>query len=849
MEDELSQRLSAASLGSKENTPQPNSRRNKHSKQATTSASRVSESDNLAPLTSHKAIDTIRKVLTETQIEDSLQRYVIEHVEDWYIRKSDGFSDGHPYKLMKAVVNTITRGLLVNKDWISPKVMQSTRIFTPNFHCNACETSFAVSEEASEGDQTESSYDATEDANNSEYVPSGAASREPSRSSRAGDSDETENDSDSDDPTNRAVSIHSSEVEDLQADYFNGAQQDEASNQQEPQDRGVEHEEVGKEEALDDHFVKGTIYAAKAFRSDLVKVGFSAEKPEDRIHAIDKCGVPIEKQFIWWNVPCAFRAEQIIHKVLDQWRFARPDCCCGSTNIEWFARPFGDILVIVQLVATWMEEHPYDAATGHLTDDWIRTMDLWVDGRTYASFHDWMEWFVNGHDISEYSVQVREQLSESQRFSYGEPEIIEAITVSQPQSQAYVDEQGRDDVQLPAEARSTASLVSVVALDLPAFTAAQATTVVTSPCDETVKTHFEDVHGVVQDTQFDDAGTPVSAEFLQHQSPQPAKNGHETQARAPEIMRATGIKKTTISLASNVRDSGFSLYNFMSPTADAEMVQEGWSFAESFYPIKQSVIPREVSRAPSRKATTDEIHDGIQRRHDAMSVVKNGGHTTDTFSTLVARILNARCGSLSNSEAPKDHAVHPERAPSQPDHNSEREVQSPPAEDRNPAENKSVSENVPAEKPLVEKSLPDKTLFDKPLFDKPLFGKPLFDKPLFDKTLFDKPLSHTTTPTPEIRRAPAQRFVFGADKKAPEFNFVFPRPSVTSLSSIEQQDAGEPRLDSATSPVASPEGVAKCADRRKKIRVRLPSSSCYERNGVIARDEDERSADTPRKSS
>lgn len=142
----------------------------------------------------------------------------------------------------------------------------------------------------------------------------------------------------------------------------------------------------------------GTVYVAKELGTCFIKLGFSAEKDEQRlVQMMAKCKVDF--QMPYYRSPsfeCAHRAEQIIHKLIHEWAYDTLDCKCGTKHHEWYKRDPEFVVTKFWLVYNWLVQQPYDMETGNLKPKWERALRSWHRSQNAVAPPGWDEFFLNG---------------------------------------------------------------------------------------------------------------------------------------------------------------------------------------------------------------------------------------------------------------------------------------------------------------------------------------------------------------------------------------------------------------------------------------------------------------------
>ena len=124
--------------------------------------------------------------------------------------------------------------------------------------------------------------------------------------------------------------------------------------------------------------ILGIVYVAKEMQSDFVKAGYSTDWDGTSFMDITtRCGVLVEKSYRTRPFYGAYRAVQLLHRVLYQWAHHRHDCRCGKKSCEWYKKNFGDVITLVNLVQSWMAQEPYNRKSGKLREKWKEASRLW----------------------------------------------------------------------------------------------------------------------------------------------------------------------------------------------------------------------------------------------------------------------------------------------------------------------------------------------------------------------------------------------------------------------------------------------------------------------------------------
>jgi hypothetical protein len=142
----------------------------------------------------------------------------------------------------------------------------------------------------------------------------------------------------------------------------------------------------------------GLVYVAKQKGTRFTKVGYSQHKDASRIGRISAtCDLEFEKIY---QIPVlrygAYRAEQILHKVLHQWAYDILNCKCRKEHREWYDKSFDSIITLANLVYTWMRQKPYSTQNWKLKPDWDKALDVWISSQDTRTPMAWSEFFLMG---------------------------------------------------------------------------------------------------------------------------------------------------------------------------------------------------------------------------------------------------------------------------------------------------------------------------------------------------------------------------------------------------------------------------------------------------------------------
>jgi hypothetical protein len=121
----------------------------------------------------------------------------------------------------------------------------------------------------------------------------------------------------------------------------------------------------------------GVVYVAKQVGTDFCKVGFTGRDAKNRLNAIDICAIDREASYCTPPANCAYRADQIVHKLLYFSCHHRLHCPCKHENREWYQHNYGEIIHQVQIVYSWLQREPYDMDTGNLKEVWLNALVQW----------------------------------------------------------------------------------------------------------------------------------------------------------------------------------------------------------------------------------------------------------------------------------------------------------------------------------------------------------------------------------------------------------------------------------------------------------------------------------------
>ena len=142
----------------------------------------------------------------------------------------------------------------------------------------------------------------------------------------------------------------------------------------------------------------GLVYVAKQKGTRFTKVGYSSHEDASRTDQISgTCGLEFEKIYQIPMLPYgAFRAEQILHKVLRQWGYDILNCKCLKEHREWYDKSFDFIITLANLVHTWMRQEPYSTQNWELKPDWNNALNVWISSQDTRTPMAWSEFFLMG---------------------------------------------------------------------------------------------------------------------------------------------------------------------------------------------------------------------------------------------------------------------------------------------------------------------------------------------------------------------------------------------------------------------------------------------------------------------
>jgi len=155
------------------------------------------------------------------------------------------------------------------------------------------------------------------------------------------------------------------------------------------------------EQDLDDTDLElGLVYVAEETDTPMTKVGFSIYKDARGLReTTNKCKVNFGKKYQTPQFYFAHRAEQIIHNCLRQSAYERLNCECGKNNCEWYRLAFIKVVMVTNIVHTWMAREPYNKADGKLKSKWEEALNTWVKSQDTPTPLTWPEFFLTGPSL------------------------------------------------------------------------------------------------------------------------------------------------------------------------------------------------------------------------------------------------------------------------------------------------------------------------------------------------------------------------------------------------------------------------------------------------------------------
>ena len=159
--------------------------------------------------------------------------------------------------------------------------------------------------------------------------------------------------------------------------------------------------------------LEGFIYVAEQNGGNYCKVGYAKKNAARRIKAIGKCEIVTSNSYQIGSFVGAYRAEQLIHKLLSHRRRFRYDCPCGCKNREWYEIDFEQVKLQVLIVFCWFRASPYgrfpqpegdakaekDAKPKELEKVWQDALKRWESTQEGPKPLKWDAFFINGPNM------------------------------------------------------------------------------------------------------------------------------------------------------------------------------------------------------------------------------------------------------------------------------------------------------------------------------------------------------------------------------------------------------------------------------------------------------------------
>jgi hypothetical protein len=156
--------------------------------------------------------------------------------------------------------------------------------------------------------------------------------------------------------------------------------------------------------------LEGFIYITEQSGANFCKVGYAKKDAARRIKAIGKCDIVTSNSYQIGSFVGAYRAEQLIHKLLSHRRRFRYDCPCGCKNREWYEIDFEQVKLQVLIVFSWFRANPYgkfpqpegdakaedDAKPKELEKVWQDALKRWESTQEGPKPLEWDAFFING---------------------------------------------------------------------------------------------------------------------------------------------------------------------------------------------------------------------------------------------------------------------------------------------------------------------------------------------------------------------------------------------------------------------------------------------------------------------
>jgi hypothetical protein len=134
---------------------------------------------------------------------------------------------------------------------------------------------------------------------------------------------------------------------------------------------------------------QGSIYVSRHINSPgFVKCGFTARKEQ-----ATKCEYEVEPAYHSPPILCAYRAEQILYRLLATLGTQKSTCTCGQKHRGWYQVPLQLVILWIDRVTGWMEsQQPYEKRS--LTEVWERNLQIFDESFKTAAPKQWEEFFT-----------------------------------------------------------------------------------------------------------------------------------------------------------------------------------------------------------------------------------------------------------------------------------------------------------------------------------------------------------------------------------------------------------------------------------------------------------------------
>jgi len=141
---------------------------------------------------------------------------------------------------------------------------------------------------------------------------------------------------------------------------------------------------------------RGSVYVSRHISSPgFVKCGFTARNGTARKirEQATKCKYEVEPAYHSPPILCAYRAEQILCRLLATLGTQKSTCTCGRKHRGWYQVPLQLVILWIDRVTGWMEsQQPYEKRS--LTEVWERSLQDFEESFKTAAPKQWEEFFV-----------------------------------------------------------------------------------------------------------------------------------------------------------------------------------------------------------------------------------------------------------------------------------------------------------------------------------------------------------------------------------------------------------------------------------------------------------------------